>query len=95
MVDMRCYSDQQNVYYIDRKLNLVVWQSRIATAKIKICQYLIFVYVRMAIPYQTDKFKSANIFVIAIWGQTTKFNSHQYFWLYGILRTLAKKTRAL
>ena len=38
----------------------------------------------MAIPYQTTKFKSANIFVMAIWGPTAKFNSRQYFRLYGI-----------
>ena len=41
----------------------------------------------MAIPYQTAKFKSANIFVMAILGPTTKFNSHQYFWLLSILYT--------
>ena len=34
----------------------------------------------MAIPYQ-----SANILVIAIWGSTTKFNSRQYFRLYGTI----------
>ena len=39
----------------------------------------------MVIPYQTAKFKSANIFAMAILGPTAKFNSHQYFWLYGIL----------
>ena len=32
---------------------------------------------------QTAKFKSANILEIAILGSTAKFNSHQYFWLYG------------
>ena len=36
----------------------------------------------MAIPYQTAKFKSANIFTMAILGPTTEFNSRQYFWLY-------------
>ena len=39
----------------------------------------------MAIPYQTAKFKFANIFAIAILGSTAKFNSRQYFWLYGTL----------
>ena len=39
--------------------------------------------IRMAIPYRTAKFKSANIFAMAIWGPTAKFNSHQYFQLYG------------
>ena len=38
----------------------------------------------MAIPYGTAKFKSANILAIAILGSTAKFNSCQYFWLYGI-----------
>ena len=37
----------------------------------------------MVIPYRTAKFKSANIFAMAILGPTTKFNSRQYFWLYG------------
>ena len=39
----------------------------------------------MAIPYQTAKFKSGNIFAMAIWGPTAKFNSRQYFRLYGII----------
>ena len=33
---------------------------------------------------RTTKFKSANTFAMAIWDPTTKFNSCQYFWLYGI-----------
>ena len=40
----------------------------------------------MAIPYRTAKFTSANILAIAILGSTAKFNSLQYFRLYGILR---------
>ena len=39
----------------------------------------------MAIPYRTAKFKSANSLAIAILGSTAKFNSRQYFWLYGII----------
>jgi hypothetical protein len=39
----------------------------------------------MAIPYRTAKFKSANILAIAILGSTAKFNSRQYFRLYGTL----------
>ena len=39
----------------------------------------------MAIPYQTAKFKSANILLIAIWGSTAKFNARQYFRLYGMI----------
>ena len=38
----------------------------------------------MAIPYRTAIFKSANVLAIAILGSTAKFNSHQYFQLYGI-----------
>ena len=38
----------------------------------------------MAILYQTSKFISANILAIAILGSTAKFNSRQYFRLYGI-----------
>ena len=37
----------------------------------------------MVIPYRTTKLKSANILGIAILGSTAKFNSRQYFWLYG------------
>ena len=37
----------------------------------------------MAILYQTTKFKSTNILAIAILGSTAKFNSRQYFRLYG------------
>ena len=32
---------------------------------------------------KTAKFKSANIFTMVIWGPTAKFNSRQYFRLYG------------
>ena len=38
----------------------------------------------MVIPYQTAKLKSANIIAIAMWDPTAKFNSRQYFQLYGI-----------
>ena len=43
-------------------------------------------YLHMAIPYRTSnlKLKSANILAIVILGSTAKFNSHQYFQLYGI-----------
>ena len=36
----------------------------------------------MAIPYQAAKFKSANIFAMAILDPAAKFNSCQYFRLY-------------
>ena len=39
------------------KLNMVVWQSSLRH-RIKICQYLILAYIRMAIPYQTAKLKA-------------------------------------
>ena len=39
----------------------------------------------MAIPYLTAKLKSANAFAMVIWDPTTKFNSCQYFQLYGIM----------
>ena len=39
----------------------------------------------MAIPYRTAKLKSANAFAMAIWDPTAKFNSRQYFRLYGKL----------
>ena len=37
----------------------------------------------MTILYRTAKFKSANTFAMAIWDSTAKFNSCQYFRLYG------------
>ena len=43
-------------------------------------------YIRMAIPYRTAKLKSVNTFAMAIWDRTTKFNSRQYFRLYGIIQ---------
>ena len=33
---------------------------------IKICQYFMLAYIHMAIPFQTAKFKSVNIFTMAI-----------------------------
>ena len=74
-------------YYIAGKfggeLNLVVWRSAFVTAKLKSTNIS---YIRMTIPYPTAKFKSANIFAMAILGPTTKFNSRQYFRLYGSLQ---------
>jgi hypothetical protein len=52
--------------------------------QIKIRQNFLLAYIRMAIPYRTAKFKSANILAIAILGSTAKFNSRQYFQLYGM-----------
>ena len=53
--------------------------------QIKIRQYFLLAYIHMAIPYRTAKFKSANIFAMVILGSTAKFNSRQYFRLYGIM----------
>ena len=50
----------------------------------KICQYFLLAYICTAILYWTTKFKSASIFAVAILSPTARFNSHQYFWLYGI-----------
>ena len=51
--------------------------------QIKIRQNFLLTYMHMAIPYQIIKFKSANTFAMVIWDPTAKFNSRQYFWLYG------------
>ena len=42
--------------------------------------------------YQTAKFKSSNLFIfvaMATWALSPNFNSHQYFWLCGIIVTNA------
>ena len=51
----------------------------ITTAKLKSARISYLHIICMAIPYQTAKFKSANILAIVILGSTTKFNSCQYF----------------
>ena len=58
----------------------------LCNCQIKSRQYFMLAYniIRMAILYWITKFKSANIFAMVIWGSTAKFNSHQYFQLYGI-----------
>ena len=53
--------------------------------QIKIRQNFLLAYIHMAILYWTAKF---NILAIAILGSTAKFNSRQYFQLYGINRGL-------
>ena len=52
--------------------------------QIKIRQISFRMYVYMAIPYQTTKFKSNNSVENDVWAQTAKFNDRQYFQLYGI-----------
>ena len=46
---------------------------------------LAYMYICMAILYWIAQFKSTNIFAIAILGSSAKFNSHQYFRLYGMI----------
>ena len=53
--------------------------------QIKIRQNFLLAYIRVAIPYRTAKLNSTNTFAMAIWDPTAKFNSRQYFQLYGIL----------
>ena len=50
--------------------------------------FLLEYVIHMVIPYRTTKFKSANIFSMAILGPSAKFNSCQYFRLYGMLNSL-------
>ena len=79
--------DTQCTYHIAGKfggeLNLAVWWSARATAKLKSAK-ISYSHICMAIPYWTAKFKSTNMFAMAIWEPTAKFNSRQYFRLYGI-----------
>ncbi len=45
------------------ELNLAVWRSILQPPN------FLLTYIRMAIPYRTAKFKSANILAIPIWAQ--------------------------
>ena len=56
----------------------------ITTAKLKF-PTRIYMYTHGDPKLNCQKFKSASILVIVIWGSTAKFNSHQYFRLYGKL----------
>ena len=62
--------------------------------QIKIRQNFLLTYIRMAIPYQTAKFKSANILSIAILGSTAKFKARQYFRLYDMIKWLIRHTHS-
>ena len=57
----------------------------LSNRQIKIHQNFLLAYICMVIPYWTTKFKSVNTFAMAIWDLTAKFNSRQYFRLYGII----------
>ena len=62
-----------------RELNLVVWWSTFATAKLKSANISYsHIIIHMVIPYRIAKFKSANIFAI---------NSRKYSRLYSTLIT--------
>ena len=58
--------------------------------QIKIHQNFLLAYICMEIPYRTAKLKFANIFVHAGWGQSAKFNSRQFFRLYGIYNNIPR-----
>ena len=62
-----------------RELNLAVWQSVFATAK------LTSTNISYSHIYIWRSFKSTSIFAMPIWGPTAKFNSCQYFRLYSII----------
>ena len=80
-------SSQLSTYRIagkfGRELNLAVYITTVKLKSTKISYSHII--IRMAIPYQTTKFKSAIILAIVILGLTAKFNSCQYFQVYGIM----------
>ena len=61
--------------------DLVVY---LCNCQIKTRQHFLLEHICMAIPYWTAKFKSANIFSMAILGPTTKFYFHQYYRLCGM-----------
>ena len=73
---------------------MVIWRSTFTIAKLKSANTCISYLniqsciMHMVIPYRTTKFKSANIFSMAILGPSAKFNSCQYFRLYGMLNSL-------
>ena len=54
----------------------------LSNRQIKNHQNFLFTSRCMVIPYQTTKFRSAIMFVMAIWDPTAKSNSCQYFQLY-------------
>ena len=56
------------------ELNLAIWRSTFATAKLK-CANISYLHIYMWRSRTEPPFKSANIFAIAIWGPTAKFNS--------------------
>ena len=80
------------MFYIGIPYSRKIWQgikfgylvNCLSNGQIKIRQNFLLAYIHMAILYRTAKFKSANMFEMAIWDPTAKFNSCQYFLLYGM-----------
>ena len=64
------------IYHIARKfgreLNLAVWWSTFGTTKLKSANTYLHIIIRMVIPYQTTKFKSANVFCNGDFGPNCK-----------------------
>ena len=84
-----------NTYTIySRKIwrgGLVVY---LCNCQIKMHQYFLLAYIiHMLIPYRTTKFKYTNSFTMVILGPTAKFNSRQYFQLYGMYMTLCRQSK--
>ena len=68
------------------ELNLAVWRSTFATAKLK-CANISYLHIYMwRSRTEPPNLNPPIFFAIAIWGPTAKFNSRQYFRLYGIQR---------
>ena len=76
---------QDNLFIMLRSPKFGSLAVYITTAKLKCTKISYSHNIRMAIPYRTAKFKSATILAIVILGSTAKFNSRQYFRLYGII----------
>ena len=83
-------------YRIARKfaeeLNLAVWQTAWVTAKLKsteITYSRIYIWRFYTKQPNLNLEISASMFGMAIWDPTAKFNSCQYFWLYGSTLMLA------
>ena len=82
---LRCKFDIPYSWKIWRGIKFDGLAVRAYNRQIKIRQYFLHAYIRMAILYRAAKFKSANIFARADSRQSAKFNSRQIFRLYGSL----------
>ena len=75
---------------IGGELNLAVWQSTFVTVKLKLANINFHTCIPVytygdPLPNHQIYYKSATIFAMVIWGPTAKFNSCQYFRLFGNL----------